>query len=482
MKKATRVITLLCAALLAASCLSGCEKKETVKSPLDPKNPTSITVWNYYNGAQLATFNEMVGSFNETRGKELGIVVSSVSQGSVNDLHTNVMNAVAGKVGAEEVPNIFAAYADTAFEIDQQGVLVDLAGYLTEEQRALYIDGYITEGDFGNSGSIKIFPIAKSTELFLLNETDWQTFADATGATTQDFSTMEGLVDTAQRYYEWTDSLTEAPNDGKAFYGRDAMANYFLIGGMQLGCEIFSMENGKAVINFDHDVIRKIWDNYYVPFVKGYFASSGRFRSDDIKTGNILSFTGSSSGATFFPSKVTTEEAEYEITMRAFPAPQFEGSKGYAVQQGAGMVVTKQSEAEIAASVEFLLWFTQDQQNIRFSIGSGYLPVTKTANTKQAITQNAGDMDPAVSKILDAALETVQSNTLYTTKAFKNGVTARNILESCLSDQATADRAAVKEALEKGKTLEEATAAFVSDEHFESWYQRVLKQLNELEV
>ena len=39
------------------------------------------------------------------------------------------------------------------------------------------------------------------------------------------------------------------------------------VGGMQLGCEIFSMENGKAVINFDHDVIHKIWDNYYVPFV-----------------------------------------------------------------------------------------------------------------------------------------------------------------------------------------------------------------------
>ena len=43
---------------------------------------------------------------------------------------------------------------------------------------------------------------------------------------------MEGLVKTAQRYYEWTDSLTEAPNDGKAFYGRDAMANYVLIGGL----------------------------------------------------------------------------------------------------------------------------------------------------------------------------------------------------------------------------------------------------------
>lgn len=40
----------------------------------------------------------------------------------------------------------------------------------------------------------------------------------------------------------------------------------------------------------------------------------------------------------------------------------------------------------------------------------------------------------------------------------------------------------MKQALEKGKTLEEAVAEFVSDEHFESWYQSVLKQLNELEV
>ena len=108
--------------------------------------------------------------------------------------------------------------------------------------------------------------------------------------------------------------------------------------------------------------------------------------------------------------------------------------------------------------------------------------MTKTANTKQAITENAGEIDPAVSIILDAAVETVQGNTLYTAKAFTNGVAARSILETCMSDQAAADRASVKQALEKGKTLEEAVAEFVSDEHFESWYQSVLKQLNELEV
>lgn len=480
MKKSMRMASFLCAAALAVTCLTGCKKEETQKPLLDPKNPTAISVWTYYNGAQLSTFNEMVDLFNETRGKELGITVSSFSQGSVNDLQTNAMNAVTGKVGAEEVPNIFAAYADTAYEIDQLGVLVNLADYLTAEQRALYIPGYLSEGDFDGSGSMKIFPVAKSTELFLLNETDWQTFADATGAQVSDLSTMEGLVDTARRYYEWTDSLTETPNDGKAFYGRDAMANYLIIGSMQLGCELFSVQDGKAAIHFDHDVVRKLWDYYYVPFVKGYFASSGRFRSDDIKTGNVLSFTGSSSGATFFPKKVTTEEEEHEITMRALPAPQFADGQRYAVQQGAGMVVTKQTEAEIAASVEFLLWMTQDERNISFSVGSGYLPVTKTANTMEAISLHAGQVDPAISQILEAAVETVQSNTLYTTKAFQNGGSARTILESCLSDQAAADRALVKQALAQGKSLEEAVAPFVSDQHFEQWYQSVLEQLTQL--
>ncbi len=480
MKKLKRIGIGLCAAALAVSCLSGCAKKQ--ESLLDPKNPTSISIWTYYNGAQLSAFNEMVDSFNETRGKELGIVVSSFSQGSVNDLHTNAINAVTGKVGAEEVPNIFAAYADTAYEIDKLGALVNLTDYLTQEQRELYIDSYLAEGDFDGSGSIKIFPIAKSTELFLLNETDWLAFADATGATTQDFATIEGLVETAQRYYEWTDSLTPEPNDGKAFYGRDAMANYILISGMQLGCEIFSVQDGKAVINFDHDVARKIWDCYYIPFVNGYFASSGRFRSDDIKTGNILSFTGSSSGASFFPKKVTTEEEEHEITMQVFPAPQFADGQHYAVQQGAGMVVTKKSDAEIAASVEFLLWFTRDQQNISFSINSGYLPVTKSANTKEAIAPYTSGTDASMTKILDVAVETVQSNTLYTTKAFQNGSAARSILENSLSDQAIQDRALVKESLAQGMTLEEAVAEFVTDQHFEAWYQAVLEQFSQLEI
>lgn len=177
--------------------------------------------------------------------------------------------------------------------------MVDLKEYLTQEEQDKYIKSYIEEGEFSGDGSLKIFPTAKSTEIFMLNKTDWNKFAEATGADLSDLKTIEGVTKTAQAYYEWTDSQTKKKNDGKAFFGRDAVANYFLIGAKQLGTEIFSVKDSKVTLNFDKEIIRKIWDNYYVPFVKGYFAASGKFRSDDINTGNILSFVGSSAGATF---------------------------------------------------------------------------------------------------------------------------------------------------------------------------------------
>ncbi len=50
----------------------------------------------------------------------------------------------------------------------------------------------------------------------------------------------------AKVYYEWTDAATpDAAGDGKAFYGRDAMANYFIIGMRQMGVEIFQVETGR---------------------------------------------------------------------------------------------------------------------------------------------------------------------------------------------------------------------------------------------
>ena len=231
-------------------------------------------------------------------------------------------------------------------------------------------------------------------------------------------------------------------------------------------------------VELSEQTARKLWDNYYVPFVKGWFAAIGRFRSDDIKTGNILCYVGSSSSATFFPKQVMTSDTEsHDIRMKALPCPTFADGSSVSVQQGAGMAVTNGSEAEVKASVAFLKWMTQPEQNIRFAVGSGYLPVTHAANDMKAIEASGLEMTDAVRDILIIATDEVENNELYTTKAFAGGAAARKVLEYDLSDKAAADRATVEQRIAAGESAGEAQAEFLTDEAFAAWYQGLLGQL-----
>ena len=468
----------LCAAALALGC-GGCSGSAGSEVPA---KVTDITVWTYYNGDQLESFNSLVNQFNETVGAQKGIKVSTESQGSVNDLETSVMDSAEGKVGAAAMPNIFSAYADTAYALDQMGMVMNLAPYLTEEEKAQFVEGYLSEGDFGEDDSIKIFPVAKSTELLFLNDTDWQAFADAADVRYEDLATMEGLTAAAEKYYNWTDAQTAAPDDGKALFGRDAMANYMLVGAQQLGDTIFAVKDGRMTVNFERDVARRLWDNYYVPFVRGWFAATGRFRSDDIKTGNVLAYVGSSSSATFFPTRVTNDANQsHEISLKTLPAPQFEGGEAVAVQQGSGMVVTAAKEEEIKASVEFLKWFVRAENNIAFSVGSGYLPVTRKANDMQEILASGLTLDDNMQQTLAVAVDTVNGNRLYTPHAFAGGSSARKVLEYGLSDLAAADRETVVQRIAEGQSAAEAEAEFLTDEYFEAWYQDICAKLAQYE-
>ena len=179
MKKTGRIKGYLCLSGIFAAALTaaGCGKK----SPLDPGNPVSLTVWHYYNGSQQVAFDALVEEFNDTVGREKGIFVQGYSQGSVSDLETAVRDSIEGKVGAEAMPDIFSSYADTAYEVEQAGALANLSDYLDKEELEQYVDSYIEEGRIGGDGSLRIFPTAKSTEIMMINKTDWEPFAAETG-------------------------------------------------------------------------------------------------------------------------------------------------------------------------------------------------------------------------------------------------------------------------------------------------------------
>ena len=143
------------------------------------------------------------------------------------------------------------------------------------------------------------------------------------------------------------------------------------------------------------------------------------------------------------------------------------------------MVVTNASDEEIYASVEFLKWFTNTENNVEFSLASGYLPVTKDGNDRDALNLS-DETDEKTVAIVSTAIETVENSTLYTTKAFKDGTQARDILEYSLSDKASADRKTVEANLKKGMSLDEAAADFDNDENFKNWYTKTLNELEQL--
>lgn len=461
----------LCLTAVLALALTGCKDK----SPLDPKNPVSLTIWHYYNGSQQAAFDALVERFNDTVGREKGIFVQSYSQGSVSDLETAVKDSAAGKVGASPMPDIFSAYADTAYEIEKAGALANLSDYLNKEELENYVDSYIEEGRIGGDSTLRIFPTAKSTEIMMINKTDWEPFAAAAGISLEDLGTVEGVTSAAKAYYEWTDSQTpDVPGDGRAFYGRDAVANYFIIGMRQLGVELFQVENDQLTINLPKEQVRRLWDNYYVPMIKGYFGAYGTFRSDDVKTGELLAYTGSTSSAMYFPGQVEKDSDSYAIDYIVTAAPVFEGGENYAVQQGAGMVVSKSDKKHEYGAVEFLKWFTQADNNLEFGCVSGYLPVLKEAGSKEKLDQVIAERNltvaPQTYDCLTAIFKEKDNLTLYANKSFANASAARKVLEYHLADRAARDREEVEALLKQGKSLEEACEDYVTEEAFEEWY------------
>lgn len=450
-------------------------------TPLNPKSPVSIQIWHYYNGAQKIAFDNLVAEFNETVGAEQGIIVEAFTQGSVNELSDKVIESAEKKVGSDELPDIFAAYADTAYQVDKMDLVLSLDSYFSEKELEVYNADFIEEGRFDTNGELKIFPVAKSTEVMMLNKTDWDKFAAATGASADKLSTWEGLAQISKQYYEWTDSLTPEANDGKAFFGRDAMANYLIIGARQLGVELLGSEKGQASLNIDKEVLRRLWDNYYLPYISGYYTSIGRFRSDDAKTGDLICMVCSTSGAAYFPDKVTVSDTEnYPIESQAFPPPIFEGGENYAVQQGAGFVVLKSNEARQYASQIFLKWFTSPERGAGFSLDSGYLPVAQSQLNadviQDAIHQSGENISTGLEQALLTAADMTDSYTLYTYKAFEGGADARKVLETALEDKAKEDREKVVAQLQEG-SLEEAIAPFASDEYFEQWYEKLKSNL-----
>ena len=223
-------------------------------------------------------------------------------------------------------------------------------------------------------------------------------------------------------------------------------------------------------------------DNYYVPFVKGHYASVGRFRSDDIKLGIIIAQVCSTASSTYFPEVVSKEDGtSYPIDYLVLPVPNFEGCDPLIVQQGADMAMAKATEREEYACTVFLKWFTEKEQNVRYDLNSGYLPVKKDAIEQEEIDRfmslDGENMSGIERDTMNVALQQIETSDSYASRGFVNGDVAREVLNTSMANWAIADYAEIASRIEAGEDREEVLQEYLSDEHFESWYVEQRDQL-----
>ena len=485
---AMRKITIaLCILILFAGIAAGCSQDGMPK--LNKEAPTTVVVWNYYSGKQMEAFDALVEEFNNTEGAERGVIVESVSKLGSDVLSEDIIAAASGDAGAGPLPNAAFLYSDVAYLLAQRGLLADYNRYLSEAQLDAYVDDFLQEGKVLGTDKIYILPVAKATEVIVINRTDLGQFIDAwkpgeepDSVIARQFASWEGILGAAQAYYEWSDAQSpDTPGDGKAFFGIDVLANFIFTTQQQLGGGLVTVENGVGTVNLNAAALQTAWDTYYVPIVKGYFGEYNKFRSDDLKAGDILSYLGSSSSAVYIPTEVTgADQQSHPIDVDILPMPVYEGMEPVAIQQGAGMALLASAPEKEYATTVFATWFTDPERNTQFVVQSSYMPVTREAlNSLAEKVEGAQDV---VERTQDVTISQMLAYQMYTVQPYTNAFGVRQILEGNMRTIAKNSRKGVEMMMASGIPYETAVATFTGPEYLMGYLDDCHRDLDRLGV
>lgn len=463
-------------AILAAGMLcllTGCAGKKQV---LNPEAPSVITLWHAYNAFAKAAFDQKIDDFNDTVGKEKGIIVEAYGYGNSDELNRALYDSASHLIGSEPLPNLFIAYPDSAYRLEKIAPLVELDKYFTSQELDLYRPEFLAEGIWEQGASPKMLPVAKSTELLFLNETDFERFSRDTGITEKALETWEGLADVGRAYYEWS--------GGKPFMGVNGFNDFALMTAVQLGTEPFQEEQGGGMgFFYPPETAKKVWEVCYVPHIMGWYKSS-TFNQDGIKSGKLAAYIGSSAGAGYFPSEViVNEKRSYAVECRVLPYPAFEGRDGYMTQRGANMGAFASDPAHEYAAAEFMKWFTQPEQNIGFAVSTGYIPVEKEALLSiSELLKNVqeGDNRQAVEESVTAAVKAMGEEEFYVKKVFDNSYTAGDVFSESLWNKITMDLDEISIRVQEGESWETAAAWYAGQENFQIWYESLMDEMSVL--
>ena len=208
--------------------LAGCGGSKTL---LSAKDPTMLSIWHVYGEQADSPMNRLLTEFNDTVGKEKGILLNVTNMTNSAAIGGQLQDAKAGKPGALDLPDLFSAHPSDASALGIE-TLVDWNDWFTAEDMAAYVPGFVQDGII--EGRQVVFPVSKSTQLIFLNGSQYARFAADTGAQLSTLAILDGFFEMAaavflrwlteqQRNLEFAADTGYMPVSSAAF---DAIADY----------------------------------------------------------------------------------------------------------------------------------------------------------------------------------------------------------------------------------------------------------------
>lgn len=366
MKKFVHAFVALLAVLCLTLSLGGCSEKTL----LDPKSPTTLTMWHVYGEQADSPMNRLIEEFNSTLGREKGIVINVSLMSSTAQIGEKLLTAQSGEAGAMDMPDLFFCHNNNAEELGAENLL-DWKTVFDDNELSEYVPEFLEDGMVGEN--LSVFPISKSTHLLFIAGGQFERFSAATGVTYDSLSTWSGFFSAAEKYYEYS--------GGKPFCALDYPIRAIELNMMEQGGKDIYTDAGWY--DFDNTDLKDSYMLFAEAIAKGHIIVSDLYSNTQVMTGEVMAGLGSSASVLYYNDTITyPDNTSEKMDLQVLPPPTADGRDLLVTQAGVGLCAYKTTDQKAEAAAVFARWLTDAERNLKFCVETGYMPVNKASFDK----------------------------------------------------------------------------------------------------
>ncbi len=342
-------------------------------------NVTTLNYWHYLSGDNAKIHEQMIQEFN---AQHPHIQVEVLYTGNQFVARDKLLAAVAGNVPPD------VALVDQFWPplIVSTGTLVPLRNFTDPEQ---YLQDYsqVSKDTVTVHGEAWTVPFSLSNQILLYNKdkfrevgldpdkppTTWDELLDYAKALTRDID-GDGRID------EWGVNFTTRANMGSMY----AFVTFL----WQAGGELYSQDYSQAAFN---DAIARDTVQFWIDLAHKHKVLSLSPPADGFEIGRIAMQYSSTSSITATQNKV-----DFDLGVAPLPANKNEVTG----VGGSSLAIFKTNPNKEAAAWEFVNWMSSLENNLRWSMSTGYIPIRLSVRNSEVYQQHLAN-EPHMQIVLE---------------------------------------------------------------------------------